>query len=56
MGRWAGLLLGNTQISLYINNVFNTLPPFDYSYPPFYISPYGDPELRNYTLSVRKSF
>ena len=55
-GRWTDSLLDGVKISLNVNNVFNTLPPFDAFYNPLYTSPYGDVQLRNYSVSIKKSF
>jgi hypothetical protein len=55
-GRWTDAFLSGMKISLVVNNVFNTLPPFDVFYDPFYTSPYGDPQLRNYAITLKKSF
>jgi hypothetical protein len=49
-------LLSNVTIQFGIKNLFNTLPPFDAFYNPYYYSPYGDPRLRDYWVSVRKGF
>ena len=57
----AGKALSGLAIQFRVKNVFNTLPPFDAYYGPasgggnFY-SPYGDPRLRDYRISVSKSF
>jgi len=48
--------LSNLTIQFGIKNLFNTLPPFDAFYSPYYYSPYGDPRLRDYWVSVRKGF
>ena len=50
-----GILSGLT-IQLSIKNVFNTSPPFDAYFAPFYYSPYGDVRLRDYFLGVKKQF
>lgn len=39
-----------------INNVFNKYPSFDAEAFPLYYSGYGDPRLRNFYMSVSKSF
>jgi len=49
-------LTDGLSIQLGIKNVFNTLPPFDVSYPPFYVSPLGDLRLRDVWLTVKKTF
>jgi hypothetical protein len=54
--RIANVLLGDSKLSLNINNVFNTLPPFDAYYYPFLTSAYGDLQLRNYSVTLRKTF
>jgi iron complex outermembrane recepter protein len=43
-------------VELGIKNVFNTLPPFDAYFAPFYASPYGDLRLRDVWLTVKKAF
>jgi iron complex outermembrane recepter protein len=49
-------LTDGISIQLGIKNVFNTLPPLDVSYGPFYASPYGDLRLRDVWLTVKKTF
>lgn len=56
LGEMAGSLLDGVKISLTVNNVFNKVPPFDVYYNPFFTSPYGDIQLRNYSVTLRKSF
>jgi outer membrane receptor protein involved in Fe transport len=53
---WVNLFLDDVKVSVVVNNVFNTLPPFDAYYQPFYTSPYGDVQLRNYSIALKKSF
>jgi outer membrane receptor protein involved in Fe transport len=53
---WTSRLLGNTEIRLAIDNVFNKQPPFDASNSTRYYSPFGDPRLASYSLTLRKSF
>jgi iron complex outermembrane receptor protein len=48
-------LLSNLTVSFGIRNVFNTLPPFDV-YNTYFYSTYGDPRLREFRLTVKKSF
>jgi outer membrane receptor protein involved in Fe transport len=55
-GRLTDAFLSGMKVSLVVNNVFNTVPPFDAFYPPFYTSPYGDVQLRNYAITLKKSF
>jgi iron complex outermembrane receptor protein len=55
-GSSANPLLSNLTIQGGIKNLFNTQPPFDAYYAPYYYSPYGDIRLRDYWLTVRKSF
>jgi outer membrane receptor protein involved in Fe transport len=43
-------------IQLGVKNVFNTLPPLDAYFAPFYVSPLGDLRLRDVWLTVKKSF
>lgn len=54
-GRVADALLSNLTVQFGIKNVFNTLPPFD-AYAPYYYSTYGDARLRDFRISVEKSF
>ena len=57
-GEASGLMhgiLSNLTVQVGIKNLFNTLPPFDAYYNPYYYSPYGDPRLRDYRISIRKS-
>lgn len=39
-----------------IKNVFNSAPPFDAFFAPYYYSPFGDARLRSYWLSISKDF
>jgi outer membrane receptor protein involved in Fe transport len=55
-GHWSNAFFDGMKISLVVNNVFNTMPPFDPYYQPFYASPFGDVQLRNYALTLKKSF
>lgn len=48
--------LSDLTVQLGIRNVFNTLPPFDASFYPYYFSPYGDARLRDYRVTLKKSF
>jgi hypothetical protein len=51
--RW----LRNTRLTVGVQNVFNTSPPILAStFPQAGYSPYGDPRLARYNLSVRKQF
>jgi iron complex outermembrane receptor protein len=59
LGQTSGVarhLLSNLTLQFGIKNLFNTQPPFDAYNAPYYYSPYGDPRLRDYWLSIRKSF
>jgi outer membrane receptor protein involved in Fe transport len=49
-------LASDWTIQAGIKNVFNTLPPFDAYYSPYYYSPYGDPRLRDLWVSIKKEF
>jgi len=51
-----GPVLSNVQIQGSIKNIFNTLPPFDFFGGSAYYSSYGDPRLRTFWVSIRKSF
>jgi iron complex outermembrane receptor protein len=55
-GRGLGTLLSNVAVQFGVKNLFNKLPPFDAYYQPYFYSPYGDPRLRNYRISIRKAF
>jgi len=53
-------LLDGIEIQLGITDVFNTKPPFEASNVlfggyGFYYSPYGDPRLRDYWVSIKKA-
>ncbi len=49
-------LMSDWTIQAGIKNLFNTAPPFDPFYYPYYYSPYGDPRLRDLWVSVKKEF
>lgn len=50
-------LLAGVALQVGVQNVFGTLPPLDAYYTDnYYLSPYGDRRLRNYTLSLKKRF
>jgi outer membrane receptor protein involved in Fe transport len=51
-------LLANTELRFGAHNVFNKEPPLDLaaSGGELYFSPYGDPRLANYYVSVSKHF
>jgi outer membrane receptor protein involved in Fe transport len=45
------------EVRVGVTNVFNKEPPYDAFFSGgFYYSPYGDPRLRTYNVSLRKSF
>ncbi len=48
--------LSGVEVTLGIKDVFNTVPPVDVYYTPYFYSPYGNPELREFWLSVKKKF
>lgn len=55
-GRW-GAVLGRMEITVGGKNVFNAAPPFDAGISASrYYSPYGDPRLSSYYLSVKSAF
>jgi hypothetical protein len=56
LGRLGNIFFDGMTVTLNVNNVFNTVPPFDAFNAPFYTSPYGDVQLRNYSVTLRKSF
>lgn len=43
-------------LTLNVNNVFDKHPPLDVSASPFYYSPYADIRMRNFTLTLAKTF
>jgi iron complex outermembrane receptor protein len=45
--------LSDLTVQFGVKNVFNRLPPFDAYYEPFFYSPYGDPRLRTYWMSIK---
>jgi outer membrane receptor protein involved in Fe transport len=49
-------LLSDLSVQVGIKNLFNTAPPYDASYGPFYYSPYGDIRGRSYWVRVKKQF
>jgi hypothetical protein len=49
-------LFSNMTVNIIVNNAFNTSPPFDAFFAPYFYSPYGDPRQRNYQISLRKGF
>jgi len=51
-----GNLASNLTLQLGIKDVFNSVPPFDPEFAPFYRSPLGDIQLRRYWLAFRKDF
>jgi outer membrane receptor protein involved in Fe transport len=53
----AGLAwLANTRLQLGLQNVFNRQPPVDVNFQNTFYSPFGDPRLRSYSLSIRHGF
>lgn len=44
------------MLTLNVNNALNKSPPLDVSASPYFYSPYGDVRMRNFTLTVAKSF
>lgn len=54
---WWQRTLSRSELQLGIQNVLNTVPPFDAYYSPNYlVSRYGDARLATYTITVRKNF
>jgi outer membrane receptor protein involved in Fe transport len=49
-------LASNWTVQVGVKNVFNTLPPFDAYYQPYFYSPYGDPRLRDLWVSIKHDF
>jgi len=54
----AGLaqILSGVTVQVGVKNLFDELPPFDAAFGSYYYSPYGDPRLREYRVSLRKVF
>ena len=52
----AGHVLSGLLIQAGVKNVFNSVPPFDPYYYPYFYSPYGDPRLRDFFVSIKKEF
>lgn len=48
--------LDGLTVQFGVKNVLNKIPPFDYAYAPLFYSPYTDPRLRDFWLTVRKTF
>lgn len=55
-GKTGANLLSGLTVQAGIKNVFNSSPPFDANYSPYYLSPYGDARLRDYWISLSKAF
>lgn len=56
-GSWQQRAVNNLTVQLGILNVFNEVPPFDAYYSTYqYYSPFGNPRLREYRVSVAKRF
>ncbi|WP_129779468.1 TonB-dependent receptor [Peristeroidobacter soli] len=56
VGSRLGGFLNGLEVQLGVRNVFNTSPPLDaYAYSAGFYSPYGDPRLASYWLSIRAS-
>jgi len=55
-GRLRYELLANLKLQVGVRNIFNTRPPFDANYGPYFYSTYGDPRLRDYRIGISKSF
>jgi len=49
-------VLSNLRLQFGIRNLFNTPPPFDALSKPYFYSPYGDPRLRDFRVTVAKGF
>jgi iron complex outermembrane recepter protein len=55
-GQRSGSILSNMMIQFGIKNIFNAAPPFDENFAPFYVSPIGSLLMRDFRLTIRKSF
>ncbi len=49
-------VLSGVVVQARVRNVFGQLPPFDAYYGYGYYSPFGDPRLRSFQLSLAKHF
>jgi outer membrane receptor protein involved in Fe transport len=49
-------LASRWTVQVGVKNLFNTAPPFDAFYGPYYYSPYGDPRLRDLWVSIKHDF
>ena len=49
-------LLSNLTLQFGIKNIFDTKPPFDALYKPYYYSPLGDARLRDFRFTLSKGF
>lgn len=56
LGDFPGRILRSVTVTLGLKNVFNTKPPLDAFYAPYYYSPYGDARLRDLALTIKKAF
>jgi len=48
--------LSSVEVQAGVKNVFNKRPPFDANMTALYYSPFGDPRLATYYVSIRKAF
>jgi outer membrane receptor protein involved in Fe transport len=55
-GKIVQSLASGWTVQVGVKNVFNTLPPFDAYYGPYYYSPYGDPRLRDLWVGIKHDF
>jgi outer membrane receptor protein involved in Fe transport len=53
---WTGSAFSGVNVQMGIKNVFNKTPPFDANFAPYYYSPFGDPLLRTFWVSLSKDF
>jgi iron complex outermembrane recepter protein len=56
VGPSSSKLLANTSVQFGVKDIFNTAPPYDPYFAPFYRSPIGDIHMQEWRLGVRKSF
>jgi iron complex outermembrane recepter protein len=56
VGASSSKLLANASVQFGIKDIFNTAPPYDPYFAPFYRSPIGDIHMQEWRLGVRKSF
>lgn len=51
-----GSLFANVTLQVGVKDIFNKAPPFDPFMNPYFYSAFGDPRMRDYWISLKKSF